>query len=253
MKTSALTQYLLYELYHARVVLHSLKYEGKEVQLHELRITLRRIHSLVKLFMDDFTPFHKALKKALKATNPIRELDVLLASLSPSKCPKLFKQLSNLRQEAFKTLFTSKYTLHLLLVLDHCADFFSQTDSHHIAEILTQRVLTHYQDCLNSYSLLKGDETPSTLHHLRIKFKDVRYGFEFLEISEIHPCREIILQCKKQQNTLGAIQDAVNQVKWLRKFYQKYPSSEAKNVLAKRKRSLEKLKSTVLINVQKNR
>ncbi len=252
MKATALIQYLLYELYHARVILHSLKYEGKENQLHELRITLRRTHSLVKLFIDDLTPFHKALKTVHKATNPIRELDVLLASLCASKYPKLFKQLSSLRQEAFKTLFTSEYVTHTLLLLDNYAAFLSQTNSHLISEILTQRILTHYQYCLDSYRELEGDETPKILHQLRIKFKDARYGFEFLEISEIHQCREIILRCKKQQNTLGAVQDAVNQVKWLKKFYQNHPSSEAKNILTKRKKALKKLKSATLIDIQTN-
>lgn len=253
MESNSLTQYLLYELYHARVILHSFKYEGKEGQLHELRITLRRIHSLVKLFLDDSTLFHKALKTILKATNSLRELDVLLDSLSPSKYPKLFKQLSNLRQEAFKTLFTSEYTDHLLLVLDNYAAFLSEIDSHPISEILTQKVLTHYQHCLDSYEVLESDAKPKMLHQLRIKFKDARYGFEFLEISDVHKCKEIIMRCKKYQNILGAVQNAVNQVKWLKKFYQHYPSSEAKNVLEKRKKALKELKNTILIDMQTNR
>ena len=253
MEAHALTQYLLYQLYHARVSIHSLKYEGKEEQLHEFRVALRRIRSLVKLFLDDSLPFPKTLKTMMKITNPLREFDVLLDSLTPTQYPKLFKQLSKLRKESFITLFTPEFIDRTLFLMDEYSDLLSQANPNFISEILIQKVLTHYQQCLETYTALEHDAKPKQLHQLRIKFKDARYGFEFLEVSEIHKCRAIILRCKKMQNTLGAVQDAVNQVKWLKNFYQEYPSSEAKDLLRKRKKVLKELKNTTLTGDKTNR
>lgn len=109
MEASKLTQYLLYQLYHARVILHSLQYSAKEEEIHEFRVTLRRIRSLVKLLLGKSIPFPKILKAVMQETNSIRELDVLISSLSRSKYPKLSKHLSKLRKQNAKTLFTSIY------------------------------------------------------------------------------------------------------------------------------------------------
>lgn len=109
---------------------------------------------------------------------------------------------------------------------------------------MIQKVLTHYQHCLDSYLALETDADPKTLHRLRIEFKDARYGFEFLEISDLHHCKEVISHCKQLQNSLGAIQDTVNQINLLKKIYQQYPLAETKELLQKRKKELQKLKDT---------
>lgn len=244
MEANVLTQYLLYQLYHARVILHSLQYEGKEEQIHDFRIALRHIRSLVKLFPKDTVPFPEPLKSVMKATNPIRELDVLLDSLSLSHSPKLFKQLTQLREESLKTLFTPEFTAQTLLLLEEYGTLLHQSDPHFIPEIMIQRVLTQYQHCLDTYHTLKPDAKSKALHRLRIDYKDARYGFEFLEISNLHPCRELILLCKQRQNQLGAVQDAANQVKMLKKLIHEFPSSEVKEILRKRKKALQRLKDT---------
>jgi len=244
MKTNPLNQYLLYQLYHARVLVHSLKYDGKEEELHEFRVALRRIRSLIKLFLDDSVPFTKSLKTMMNATNTMRELDVLLNSISSAQFPKLFKQLSKHRQKIVQTLFTPAFVHQTLLLLDESSDYFFQNDSYFISEILMQTILTHYQHCLDSYESLEKNTKPKTLHHLRIQFKDARYGFEFLEIADIHEAKEIIEHCKTVQNSLGGIQDAVNQIKLLKKMRREYHTSEVKELLKQRKDSLEKLQKS---------
>lgn len=244
MKTNPLNQYLLYQLYHARVLIHSLKYDAKEEELHEFRVALRRIRSLIKLFLDDSVPFTKSLKIMMNATNTMRELDVLLKSISSAQFPKLFKQLSKHRQKIVQTLFTPTFVHQSLLLLDESSDYFFQNDSYFISEILMQKTLTHYQHCLDTYESLEKNTKPKTLHHLRVQFKDARYGFEFLEIADIHESKEIIEYCKTLQNNLGAIQDAANQIKLLKKMRHEYHTSEIKELLKQRKDSLEKLQKS---------
>lgn len=244
MEASKLTQYLLYQLYHARVILHSLQYSAKEEEIHEFRVTLRRIRSLVKLLLGKSIPFPKILKAAMQETNSIRELDVLISSLSRSKYPKLSKHLSKLRKQNAKTLFTSIYLDKTLSLLDEYSNLLLESNPNFLSEIVIQKVLTHYQHCLDSYLALETDADPKTLHRLRIEFKDARYGFEFLEISDLHHCKEVISHCKQLQNSLGAIQDTVNQINLLKKIYQQYPLAETKELLQKRKKELQKLKDT---------
>ncbi|OHD91603.1 MAG: hypothetical protein A2W83_03550 [Sulfuricurvum sp. RIFCSPLOWO2_12_43_5] len=244
MEPSKLTQYLCYQLYHARVLLHSLHYSAKEEEIHEFRVTLRRIRSLVKLFLVGSLPFPKPLKAAMQESNSIRELDVLIRSLSRSIYPKLYKYLFKFRKERVKTLFTPKYRDKTLALIDEYSHLLSHSNPDFLSEILIQKVLTHYQHCLDSYLALENDADSKTLHRLRIEFKDARYGFEFLEISDLHHCKEVIAHCKQLQNTLGAIQDTVNQSDLLKKIYQQYPLSETKELLQKQKKVLQKLKDT---------
>ncbi|MBD3799006.1 MAG: CHAD domain-containing protein [Epsilonproteobacteria bacterium] len=252
MEASKLTRYLNYQLYHARVLLHALQYSAKEEQVHEFRVTLRRVRSLVKLFVTTSLPFPKTLKRAMQETNTIRELDVLLGSLSRSKYPKLVKHLVKLRKNSSKNLFTPKYIETTLLLIDEYSALLSECNPDFLSEILIQKVLTHYQHCLNSYLALEVDSNPKTLHHLRIEFKDARYGFEFLEIADLHHCQEAISHCKQLQNSLGALQDALNQIDLLKKIYQQLPEPEVKELLQKHKKELQKLKETIRSELSHN-
>lgn len=246
MEANLLTRYLLYQLYHARLMLHSFKRSKKGEYLHEFRIALRQVRSLCELFLADTIQFPEPLKATIKATNPIRELDVLIDSLSSSEYKKLLKQLSKIRKNTFETLFTPDFVEKTSFLLDEYYNLIAQTDLQLISEILIQKVLTHYHHCISTYKSLETDAKPKTLHRLRIKFKDARYGFEFLDISGIHKCQRIILHCKQMQTSLGAVQDGLNQVEWLEKLYQNNPSSALKELLQKQTKALKKLTNTTL-------
>ncbi len=246
MKANPLTRYLHYQLYHAQLMLHAFKHQKKMEHLHEFRIALRQTRSLVKLFLEDSIPFPQPLKEAIKATNPIRELDVLMDSISSTEYPKLLKQLSKIRKDTFTTLITPEFVAHVSTLLDEYYDLISQSSHSIIPEILIQRVLTHYQHCLDTHKSLQENATPKTLHRLRIEFKNARYGFEFLDSSDIHASEKLIQHCKQMQNELGSIQDAVNQGEWLEKFSKSHPSSAMKELLKKQIKALKKIKDTTL-------
>lgn len=214
--------------------------------LHEFRIALRQTRSLIKLFLGDSIPFPVALKAAIKATNPIRELDVLMNSIPSSEYPKLSKQLSNIRKDTVQSLLTPKFVEHISMLLDEYSNQISKLNPYFIPEILVQQVLTHYQHCITTHKALKEDAKTKALHRLRIAFKDARYGFEFLECSEIHPSDKLIRHCKQLQNSLGAVQDAVNQVEWLEKLSKSHPSSAINELLKKQIKALKKIKDTTL-------
>lgn len=249
METHLLIYYLLSEVQDARHFFHALKEEGNEQELHDFRVVLRRIRSLSKLFCEDSISFPKALKAVMKRTNPIRELDVLLDSLALSEYPELSKQLSKLRKKIYTTLFTPEFTEHTFSSIDRYSAVLSEKNTNLTPESMKQKVLIHYHSCLNQYHTLKNDSAPKELHRLRIHFKDARYGLEFLQSSGILECEEMIHHCKQLQNVLGEFHDTLNQVQWLKKFHQKYPSREAKKLLRKRKKSLKKMRRQISKNV----
>lgn len=247
METNSLTRYLQYQLYHARLMIHCFIEDKDGEYLHEFRVALRQTRSLVKLFLEDTAPFPPPLKAVISATNPIRELDVLMDSISSSEHSKLSKQLSQIRKDKVETLFTQQYKKDIFLLLDQYYDVISHTNPNIISEILIARVLTHYQHCLDTYQALKADAKEKELHRLRIAFKDARYGFEFLEISDIHECKQIIQYCKQMQNTLGAVQDAVNQIEWLKILSLSHPSLALNELIKRQTKALKKLKETTIL------
>ncbi len=158
----------------------------------------------------------------------------------------MLKQLSKIRKDTVTTLITSEFAGEVSTLLDEYYDVISHTNPSFIPEILIQRVLTHYQHCITTHKSLKKDAKPKTLHRLRIGFKDARYGFEFLDSSDIHASGKLIQHCKQMQNNLGAVQDALNQVEWLEKLSQSHPSSSLNELLRKQTKALKKLTNTTL-------
>jgi CHAD domain-containing protein len=185
----------------------------------------------------------------MSATNPLRELDVLLGSLTPCKYPKLSKQLLKLRKKMFTALFTPEFIEYIFSTMDEYATMLSEYHSNLILDSMKQKVLTHYHHCLNQYHTIKSDSPAKKLHRLRIDFKDARYGLEFLQRSGMVECEEMIHHCKQLQNILGELHDTLNQVQWLKKFQHKHPSLEAKKLLQKRKKFLKKMRKQISKNV----
>ncbi len=247
-----LIPYLLYLLYHTRIQLQSLRFGRDAERIHELRVTLRKIRSLNKLFVETPHPYLKFLKTTMESTNTLRDLDVLLESLSRSRTPAIVKTLAKQRKNRFDALFTPTYIDKTLIIIDAYSTALMEEENFLLSDVLIQKVLNHYEHCLESYLALKKGADPKTLHQLRIRFKDARYGFEFLEISGIHHCQELIVHCKEFQTLLGAIQDKVNQITLLKELSKESPSLELEELIKKEKKKLQKLKETTQSELSHN-
>jgi CHAD domain-containing protein len=246
------TPYLLYLLYHTRILFQSLRSKSDPERIHELRVTLRKIRSLNKLFVDKPLPYLHFLKTTMESTNTLRDLDVLLGSLSRSRTPSIVKALTKQRKNRFSALFTPTYIDKNLLIIDEYSQVLMEENSVLLSDMVIQKVLTHYEHCLESYLALPKDADPKTLHRLRIRFKDARYGFEFLEISGIHYAKEVMEHCKEFQTLLGAIQDKVNQINLLKELYKEAPTLELDDLIKKEKKKLRRLKETTQSELSHN-
>lgn len=241
MKPTPLTQYLLYQLYHARVMFLKYRSEHRAETLHSFRIAIRKIRSISKLLLDTDLVFPPMLKEGVKATNDLRELDVLIASLD--KYPKIRKELLRYQPKLFEERLNDLFSAALLQNLEDYYTLIFEADPPIFREIAVQKILTHYQHCLDELNALTGDEKPKDLHKLRIKFKDARYGFEFLDFTELHPSAELIDYCKVMQERLGKVQDYVNQLDWLETFAAENPALNLAELIENRSKKLKKLKN----------
>ncbi len=243
MQLHPLTRYLAYQLYHARIMLGTLSREGGEEEVHAFRVALRRVRSLVKLYLKHILPFPAELKSAVRGTNTLRELDVLIGSLTPAEYPQTVKALKRMRREHLETLLRSDFAeTTRKVLLEYCNDL-CNANPPLPAEKLLRRIEGHFTASLEVYRSISVQTRQKELHRLRIDFKNARYGFEFLRDEGIGEEDAKIAECKKIQNALGAVQDGYNQIEWLKKLYKHQPCEETKRLLKERKQGLKKLKA----------
>ncbi|MGD9716031.1 MAG: CHAD domain-containing protein [Sulfuricurvum sp.] len=243
MRLNVLTQYLTYQLYHALTLLDALMQNRGSGDVHDFRIAIRRVRSVTALFLSGSVPFPSELKAAVKSTNPIRELDVLIESLKPKRYPKTCRTLSLLRGRHADAAFSPEFKTQTLNAIRNHYDTLCDADPDISSTHLIDTVERYYASALSDYGRICPETSQKELHRLRVRFKNARYGLEFLASSQLREEHRKIAECKKIQNRLGRVQDAYNQVEWLKKVYKRSPSSETAELLRERKKELKALKA----------
>ncbi|MGZ5208690.1 MAG: CHAD domain-containing protein [Sulfuricurvum sp.] len=245
MRHSTLTKYLLYHLYDATLSIRKIGGEESVEQLHQFRVALRLTRSLLQLYTSDTILFPQTLKTFLKATNIIRELDVLLLSLDKKSTKKVFKQLTSLRNEHTEALFTQESKTQVFQSLHEFYDFLTDLNPSFNNEKLIRTADEDYNENVRLYAVLPQSASKKELHALRIRFKISRYALEFLHNSALKDTQIEIEKSKRFQDTLGEIHDLYNQIKLLKKLHHENPSKELKKLLSEKKKLLKNSKLPV--------
>lgn len=241
---SELSHYLSYQLYHASLLFKKMLEDGNSDDIHEFRVSLRRVRSLITLFLSPQIAFPKELKSALKSTNPLRELDVLIGTINPLKYPNTHKYAMRMRAEILSAIMSLDFYEHTLRLLRSFYQLCNEISSCPEDAAMIAITEMHFKKCLEDYASLSSQTPASDLHKLRVQFKIVRYGLEFLNTANIQEEHERIALCKSIQDKFGAIQDSKNQVSWLKKIYRLHHSQETKKLLQRRKKRLAALINT---------
>lgn len=242
MQLSPLTHYLTDQLNYGMRLIPKIASEGRKDDLHQFRVAIRRVRSLLKLYVGNPAVFSPMLKKFVKQTNAIRELDVLLSSIKAKRYPKTFKKLSTLRNTYYRSVFTHPFGQEILSELNRYTaelSYLNPDIQSHTVHTLTEE---HYQKCVHDYREHSKHMSQKELHRLRIEFKIARYSLEFADTISIADKKEKIDACKMYQDFLGSLQDTFNQIAWLKQFYKDYGIKEVKALIRKRKKKLKKLK-----------
>jgi CHAD domain-containing protein len=178
----------------------------------------------------------------IKATNPLRELDVFLLTINPKSTKKVFKQLHTLRNEKYKTLLNEDFKIQLIQSIESFYDLITDVNPSMDDKELIKIAHQYYDKSVKEYNELPLSSSSKQLHALRIRFKISRYALEFLQFTNLEHTQDNIEESKKIQDILGTLHDLHNQVKFLKKLQNEHPSKELKKVLLDRKKLLKNSK-----------
>ncbi len=237
---------LKYLIQHLEIALtyHEILNDDPE-NLHQFRLELRRIRSLLKLYMPDAYAFSEVLKEVFKPTNRLRDLDVLLQTIDKERYLKLYKYIYKQRKIYYKTVLSSstldkqKHSLERLHT-----EFIYYYSSEPIVS-LHDKAYRLYLQTTQNYNRTAQNASLDQLHQLRIDMKEARYALEFLHNEGLFYLEKEIRTCKKILNKLGEIQDGRNQIKLLKALCKEYKGEECKTLLQERKGVLITLKQSL--------
>lgn len=210
--------------------------------LHDFRISLRKIRSLLSLIKNIY-PEQRDLKKDFSGiasnTNHLRDLDVYLlkkeeySQMLPEEfrhgLDKLFLQLQNEREKSYKELsgYLSGKDFNKLKArlkqyfLDYYSISFSPQALVPIIDTANKEILKHYKKIHKAGNKLSPDSADDDYHQIRIECKKLRYLLEFF--SSLYPdeiINPIIKKLKRLQNSLGLFNDYTVQIQRLYSYTQ---------------------------------
>jgi CHAD domain-containing protein len=243
METRPLHLYLEVQLRHALGLLPAIGPEEDIERLHRYRVALRRCRSLLRTYAPHADAFDAVLGRLLKSTNPLREIDVLVAGIDEERYGKLSRKLERYRTKLYgrrwnaETLRMHLNALHRLL--DELDGLDIDTDDP--AE-LTETAMQRYAEAKAAAASLHRHSDPETVHDVRLHYKAARYALEFLDRSGLAKTKKKIAKSKKVLARYGAIQDASDQLAFLKRFCRRHPSKGCKKLSRERKKALKQLK-----------
>lgn len=210
-------------------------------QLHQFRINIRKMISLLKSFAiyyetEELEYFNKLLKKSLKLTNKKRDMDVYLECLDDyikhmEKSDK--KKIKQLKKHLKKEIKKENYLIvEYLKNKRYQKDMLSfqtfilrkQNIDNHLKETAIEKVfenlINNKLDILNSdISNVDKNIPTKELHKLRIEFKEFRYLLEaYLDTCQVEDIDTFIEQLKTIQDMFGKLQDISTQIINLKSF-----------------------------------
>ncbi len=171
-----------------RKQLHNCRHNSDEKSIHKLRISIRRLLSLIELLQaltadQALRKLKKSLKAQLNAFNELRDTQVMLQTVSAAvfSMPELTPFLHQLHLNTQKllmdtpatiqTLDSEKLQKNLKPALQKLKKTYSDSD---VKPDVLHAMDSCYQTALARYQSLDPNQ-PATLHHLRVSLKKFRY------------------------------------------------------------------------------
>lgn len=195
--------------------------------LHDYRVALRKIRTLLRLSPGLFLPvtvaeLNTGLKKTAKKTGRARDLDVLLANretyegflpgeLKPA-IDSFFRDINHRRTAAYSALKNHlrsgsyrKLKKRLVSLEEEACNSDIRTP---IGTLADQWVRMQIREIMTSFQMYREDPSAEALHMLRIEGKRLRYLFELFEpIFSGKRLRNLVKSLKRFQDILGGIND----------------------------------------------
>ncbi len=244
-KKSLLFTYLSGQMKRAEMLLMQIALEKDPENLHQYRVALRQSLSVMSIYIRDDKALKKRLKPLLKATNVLREIDVLVMGLDGSKYPILSSDLKIYRTALYKKHWNREAVEANLRRLEDMQSTLATVQQEIPNEMLYKTALREYAQAMALTKVLTPESKAKQIHKVRIRCKQARYTLEFIEASGLLEVAQKIKKCKNILNHFGAIQDATNQLDLLKDFCHNCTSAECNRLYKERKQELKRLKKSL--------
>jgi CHAD domain-containing protein len=199
--------------------------------LHDYRVCLRKVRSIVNLLKDVYPPeIYIDLKSRLGAlsrrTNRLRDVDVYLLERErythllplPLRQPLSvmfddFEKEQKLARRAIKSWLSSKAYAEeiraLLAIFDEHAQIEqTQSSQSHIKGLVCAKALKRYRKIMRIGSQITPETPDDDVHMLRIECKKFRYLLDFFEtLYDREKIEQLRKKLRRLQNTLGKFND----------------------------------------------
>jgi len=237
-----LNVYLTDQLSTAKTQLDIIGPEADIEALHRFRVALRRFRSVLISYDNKMYAPDAIAKSMLKSTNALRETDVFLASVDARRYPGLHQSIARFRRRQYGDIWTKKRVKRFAQSLQMLTTDMAKLPLEFSDKKLLNRGKKLYDVAKNSHAKLTSKSPEAQMHKTRLLYKQARYVLEFLRDAGVANEEKKIKKVKKQLEHFGAIQDAVNQLEWLRDFCRSHPSEECTLLYAERENALGELK-----------
>ena len=197
-------------------------------ELHQLRVTARRIDATLSLFKQQLAPAlvkaRKTAKSLLRSLGATRDLDVQLAGLY-SYCEELPEKerfaLEPLKERL--TIERARARARMLRALDseptrrwiqtlttstEAAPAANDAGAATVASVMPQRVRQRFRRLRKAVRRLRADSPMDDYHRVRRRAKQLRYALESGLGLYGRPADEMLRALRRMQDKLGAYQDA---------------------------------------------
>jgi CHAD domain-containing protein len=204
--------------------------DDRKVAVHQMRVALRRMRALLRLYGDHFTDktlkqLTGCMRQAGRALGAVRDLDVFIAHLKrhpetePGDLEELLAAWKTRRRKARRNLTRYLRSKQYRTLIEVLAEFTStpgkgvrQPASAHapveVRHVLGTSLWSRYETVW-AYGPLLEAASIETLHDLRIECKYLRYALEFFQpiVDETKSAR-LITTVVAIQDHLGQLHDA---------------------------------------------
>lgn len=220
--------------------------------LHQYRVHLRKLRSLIALTKQCLTPellvqLKGDLAEVFAPTSDLRDLDVFLLEQSSYQLllpdefragvEKLFQKIARERQSAYRRLCGKLKTKHYQTVLARISallkqdpEFSAEASRRSIHKLAAKRIGARYRKIRRIGHAITANTPDNEVHALRIECKKLRYLLEFFtELFDKKTILKLTKQLKRLQDILGEFNDYSVQQQFLLQLAEK---ERAKTVLA---------------------
>jgi CHAD domain-containing protein len=197
-------------------------------ELHQLRVTARRIDATLSLLKQHLPPAlvraRKTAKSLLRSLGATRDLDVQLAGLN-AYCEELpeeerqalepLKERLTIERARARTRMIraldsepTRRWIQTLTTASEATPAANDAGAATIAAVMPQRVRRRFRRLRKAVRRLRGDSSMEDYHKVRRRAKQLRYALESGAVMYGKPADEMLKALRRMQDKLGAYQDA---------------------------------------------